>query len=619
MQKLWYKSIYHKDMEALSGQVKEKGRLLNMVMQLRKCSNHPYLFDGAEDRNLPAYGEHLIENSGKFKLLDKLLPKLKSQGSRVLIFSQMTRQLDILDDYLIYRGYKSCRIDGNTEGEVRDSHIENFNAPDSDIFVFLLSTRAGGLGINLATADVVILYDSDWNPQMDLQAQDRAHRLGQKKPVNVYRLVTENTIEEQIIERATFKLHLDAVVIQQGRLAAQQKGLSKEDMLSMIRFGADQIFRSSENNITDEDIDIILQRGAAKTAELNEKVQALTGDGKNASLTSFSMANTTDDFYDKKTKDLLFMASMTESLGKRDRKMKADAMGTYNEKQYYHDKLTANPISTGPKIIRPRKLIQMQDFQFYDVARISELYAIERNYYELAIAGKSLDNARPLTEEEIKERDRLISEGFADFNKRDYFGLLRSLERFGRHDTEALKRAFPNKDQARVNLYLSKFWSKLDTLADKEKIIKITERGDLLRAKNIKCVDIITQAIKRYQYPIDELEIKYKLNKGKGGFTEDEDRYLIWETYQVGYGEWELLRKAVQNSLRCRYNYFLKSRSAVELSRRVDIIIRLLEKTIVLPKPSVNGDVNKSALKRKPEAVPDTPSKKPKTKILLED
>lgn len=103
----------------------------------------------------------------------------------------MTRLLDILEDYLLYRGYAYCRIDGNTSGEDRESQIDEYNREGSSKFVFLLSTRAGGLGINLATADIVILYDSDWNPQVDLQAMDRAHRIGQKKEVQVFRFCTE--------------------------------------------------------------------------------------------------------------------------------------------------------------------------------------------------------------------------------------------------------------------------------------------------------------------------------------------------------------------------------------------------------------------------------------------
>ena len=117
-----------------------------------------------------------------------------------------------------------------------DEMIDEYNKEGSEKFAFLLSTRAGGLGINLQTADTVILYDSDWNPQVDLQAMDRAHRIGQKRTVNVYRLLTENTIEEKIIERAELKLRLDAVVVQQGRLPEQKHALSKEEMSNMVRF-----------------------------------------------------------------------------------------------------------------------------------------------------------------------------------------------------------------------------------------------------------------------------------------------------------------------------------------------------------------------------------------------
>ena len=160
MQQDWYKRILRKDaheLNALGGP--SHARLQNVLMHLRKVCNHPYLFDGAEPGPPFSDGPHLWENSGKMLLLNKLLPKLKAQGSRVLIFCQMTRLLDILEDYLRLVGHEYCRIDGNTDGEKRDSQMEEFNEPGSPIFCFLLSTRAGGLGINLATADIVILYD----------------------------------------------------------------------------------------------------------------------------------------------------------------------------------------------------------------------------------------------------------------------------------------------------------------------------------------------------------------------------------------------------------------------------------------------------------------------------
>jgi SWI/SNF-related matrix-associated actin-dependent regulator of chromatin subfamily A member 5 len=240
-----------------------------------------------QDKTLDPFGEHLVTQSGKLTLLDKLLPRLQAQSSRVLIFSQMTRLLDILEDYCTMRHHLYCRIDGQTGGDVRDEMIDNYNAPGSKHFIFLLSTRAGGLGINLVSADIVVLYDSDWNPQMDLQAQDRAHRIGQKKPVKVFRLITEHTIEEKILDRAMKKLHLDALVIQQGRLAEQEKNMSKQEMMAAIRYGADDIFKSSADDDEEVDIDAILLKAESKTDEMNKKFQAGKEEGLNSRMWSF--------------------------------------------------------------------------------------------------------------------------------------------------------------------------------------------------------------------------------------------------------------------------------------------------------------------------------------------
>lgn len=175
-------------------------------------------------------------------ILDKLLFKLKPEKHQVLIFSQMTKMLDILEDYCITKQYSYCRIDGDTDIDERDRQIGEFTEENSSKFIFLLSTRAGGLGINLMTADTVILYDSDWNPQMDLQAIDRAHRIGQVNPVNVYRLICEDTVEEKIIERQRVKLSWDNLVIQQGRLTQKNKAFTKEQLKEMIQFGANKVY-----------------------------------------------------------------------------------------------------------------------------------------------------------------------------------------------------------------------------------------------------------------------------------------------------------------------------------------------------------------------------------------
>ena len=214
----------------------------NIIIQLRKVVNHPYLFINQEPEGAEEFGEHIITSSGKMIFVDKLLKKMKTENNQVLIFSGFTSMLDILEDYCLFREYKYCRLDGNTELDERERHIEEFTKPDSDKFIFLISTRAGGLGLNLMSANIVILYDSDWNPQIDLQAMDRAHRIGQTKVVQVFRLIAQNTMEEKMIEKQSMKLKLDSLIIQKGRLAPKHSGFQKEELQDMVNYGADEIF-----------------------------------------------------------------------------------------------------------------------------------------------------------------------------------------------------------------------------------------------------------------------------------------------------------------------------------------------------------------------------------------
>ncbi|KAL7990365.1 hypothetical protein Chor_013795 [Crotalus horridus] len=189
-------------------------KLQNIMMLLRKCCNHPYLIEYPLDSVTQQFkvDEDLVKNSGKTLLLDRMLPELKKRGHKVVLFSQMTRMLDILMDYCYLRDYQFSRLDGSMSYADREENMKNFNT-DPEVFIFLVSTRAGGLGINLTAADTVIIYDSDWNPQSDLQAQDRCHRIGQTKPVVVYRFVTVNTIDQKIVERAAAKRKLEKLII----------------------------------------------------------------------------------------------------------------------------------------------------------------------------------------------------------------------------------------------------------------------------------------------------------------------------------------------------------------------------------------------------------------------
>merc|ERR1719195_1082884 len=305
-QKQYYKYILTRNYKELSkGSKGSAVSLCNIVVELKKCCNHAYLTKPPDDREAGVTKEEQLEKilrgSGKLLLLDKLLVRLQETGHRVLIFSQMVRMLDVLSEYLEIRRFPFQRLDGSIKGEVRRNAIEHFNAEGSQDFCFLLSTRAGGLGINLATADTVIIFDSDWNPQNDLQAMARAHRIGQKDQVNVYRLVTKSSVEEDIIERAKKKMVLDHLVIQRmdtsGRTVLGAAGgsdkngqpFSKEELSSILKFGAEELFKEDEDkdDAKEEpacDIDEILRRAETRAEEQNEDDDDLMSGFKVASF-----------------------------------------------------------------------------------------------------------------------------------------------------------------------------------------------------------------------------------------------------------------------------------------------------------------------------------------------
>uniref|UniRef100_A0A9J8A574 Chromodomain helicase DNA binding protein 6 n=1 Tax=Cyprinus carpio carpio TaxID=630221 RepID=A0A9J8A574_CYPCA len=280
IQKKYYRAILEKNFAFLAKGANQHNmpNLINTMMELRKCCNHPYLITGAEEKILESFKktyssdaadfqlQAMIQAAGKLVLIDKLLPKLLAGGHKVLVFSQMVRCLDILEDYLIQRRYTYERIDGRVRGNLRQAAIDRFSKVDSDRFVFLLCTRAGGLGINLTAADTCIIFDSDWNPQNDLQAQARCHRIGQSKAVKVYRLITRNSYEREMFDKASLKLGLDKAVLQdinrKGSLNGVQQ-LSKLEVEDLLRKGAYGALMDEEDEgskFCEEDIDQILQR-----------------------------------------------------------------------------------------------------------------------------------------------------------------------------------------------------------------------------------------------------------------------------------------------------------------------------------------------------------------------
>ncbi|KAB5545387.1 hypothetical protein DKX38_013499 [Salix brachista] len=595
MQKQYYRALLQKDLEVVNAGGERK-RLLNIAMQLRKCCNHPYLFQGAEPGPPYTTGEHLVTNAGKMVLLDKLLPKLKERDSRVLIFSQfnylitdlamvlllmqMTRLLDILEDYLIFSGYQYCRIDGNTGGEDRDASIDAFNKPGSEKFCFLLSTRAGGLGINLATADVVILYDSDWNPQVDLQAQDRAHRIGQKKEVQVFRFCTEYTIEEKVIERAYKKLALDALVIQQGRLA-EQKTVNKDELLQMVRFGAEMVFSSKDSTITDEDVDRIIAKGEEATAELDAKMKKFTEDAIKFKMDDNAELYDFDD--DKDENKFEFEKIVSENWiepPKRERKR------NYSESEYFKQTMRQGGPAK-PKEPRIPRMPQLHDFQFFNTQRLSELYEKEVRYLMQAHQKNQLKDAidvdepeemrDPLTAEELEEKERLLEEGFSSWSRRDFNTFIRACEKYGRNDLKSIATELEGKTEEEVERYAKIFKERYKELNDYDRIIKNIERGEARISRKDEIMKAIGKKLDRYRNPWLELKIQYGQNKGKL-YNEECDRFMMCMVHKLGYGNWDELKVAFRTSPLFRFDWFVKSRTTQELARRCDTLIRLVEK-----------------------------------------
>ncbi|KAI9728647.1 MAG: hypothetical protein M1828_002753 [Chrysothrix sp. TS-e1954] len=308
-------NLHARNYEALSqGGAAFKGKIANMLMQLRKITNHPFMF--------PEFEEHLthgsdlskedrlrtlIKCSGKMMLLDQLLTKLRKEGHRVLIFSQMVKMLAILSEYMNMRGYRHQRLDGMVNHNNRRKAIQDFNAEGSQDFAFLLSTRAGGLGINLATADTVILFDSDWNPQQDNQAMARAHRIGQKGAVTVYRFVAKDSIDEEILQRARDKLMLEYITIQSASMDSETKKHEKDmakrtkepqdvkDIMSILKARGRKMFAQQGNQQKLDEINIENMIEHAEVNETENKAAALSSKGSNDFLSTFANYNNYTD------------------------------------------------------------------------------------------------------------------------------------------------------------------------------------------------------------------------------------------------------------------------------------------------------------------------------------
>lgn len=373
MQTEYYRNIISRNYDALNAGASGASQmsLLNIMVELKKVSNHPYLFPTAEERYLDSNGNNrardiilkgMIMNSGKMVLLDKLLGRLKKDGHRVLIFSQMVRMLDILADYLVIKGYQYQRLDGTVASYTRKTLIDHYNAPGSQDFVFLLSTRAGGLGINLMTADTVIIFDSDWNPQADLQAMARAHRIGQKNHVMIYRFVSKDTVEEEILERAKRKMVLEYAVISMGitnkkKTTELEKDASSAELSAILKFGAGNMFKKNNNQkkLEDMNLDDVLNHAEDHVSAEDTLAQSHLGGEefvKQFEVTDYKADVEWDDIIpaeelekikaeDQKRKDEQFLQEQLHLYGKRKAALKASGQPVSDDESGGEEDLAA--------------------------------------------------------------------------------------------------------------------------------------------------------------------------------------------------------------------------------------------------------------------------------------
>ena len=597
------KDIYKNLLTRSLLQTESKTIYKNIIMQLRKACNHPYLFEGIEKPNPPP--NHLVIYSSKMRILDKLCNKLYGK-SQILIFSQMTRMLDILEDYCNERRYEYCRIDGETSLEARERMISEFTQKESTKFIFLLSTRAGGLGLNLMTSDTVILYDSDWNPQVDLQAMDRVHRIGQTKPVLIYRLLCENTIEEKILERQAMRLKLDSLVIQQGRVLKVGEHFTKDQMKEMIQYGADAIYRPG-NDFKDEDIDLILKRGEEQTNKFFEEAEKQAKSKSNL-LLNFSFDP--NDLYKFENEDyrLKRKANAEKVLNQAlEEEIEKESKMLYSRRDHTHviynvDQAQAHLFGKNKKKTRMAKIPIYHLYKNRD--RLIELKQKQINYFisENKKIPEKIDEDSTiedgLTKAEYKEMCTILKKGFPDWTKKEYDIFINDADLYGKKNIDKYVEDITTKTKEEIVKYSKVFWELIDSLPEGQRILKNIERREKLERQKDHNSRLISKKCENLaKDEFENIKINFPPGNHQSEYTYEDDQYLIYVTNKHGYGNWDDIMRDLKTSEDLLFNYYLKSRNKAEIQKRVDYLVKLIEREFgnLLPNNDENKEITKMA------------------------
>jgi chromodomain-helicase-DNA-binding protein 1 len=602
-----YKNILTRNYAALNQGAKgPKQSLLNIMMELKKASNHPFMFPAMEDRILGGSDRRedvlkaLITSSGKMMLLDQLLIKLKKDNHRVLIFSQMVKMLDILSDYLRLRGYQFQRLDGTIAAGPRRMAIDHFNAPESSDFCFLLSTRAGGLGINLMTADTVIIFDSDWNPQADLQAMARAHRIGQTKPVSIYRLVSKETVEEEVLERARNKLMLEFITIQRGVTDKSDKDISdkmvrcaeptsSDDISRILKRRGQKMFEQSGNQkkLEELDIDAVLENAEEHQTEQPE---GITADGGEEFLKSFEYMDVKIDL----EWDQIIPKEQLEEIKAEEKRQE--------EEKYLKDIIAQN----APRNPKKRQADEDREERVAK-KRARDLAAIDAAADD-SDQQQGLDPQRPMTEKEVRNLirgylrygsiddrgDELVQE--ARLVSRDRGLLKRTLD-----EITEIARKLLKEEQDRVDA-LERAQNRVITKKDRKAVLfdyrgvkRINAETIIERPSEMRMLKEVTEQVpdpKNFRIPEASKGATYSTPWGAR-----EDGMLCIGIVRHGYGAWVQIRDDPDLALADKFfleehrvekkeernkgeEKGVKSPGAVHLVRRADYLLSVLkEKT----------------------------------------
>uniref|UniRef100_A0A8B9K0L5 Chromodomain helicase DNA binding protein 2 n=1 Tax=Astyanax mexicanus TaxID=7994 RepID=A0A8B9K0L5_ASTMX len=588
-QKQFYKWILTRNYKALSkGTRGSSSGFLNIVMELKKCCNHGFLIKQPEDGDGETPLERLqilVRGSGKLVLLDKLLTRLKERGNRVLVFSQMVRMLDILADYLTIKRYPFQRLDGSIKGEIRKQALDHFNAEGSEDFCFLLSTRAGGLGINLASADTVVIFDSDWNPQNDLQAQARAHRIGQKKQVNIYRLVTKGTVEEEIIERAKKKMVLDHLVIQRmdttGRTVldngsgnSNSNPFNKEELTAILKFGAEELFKEPEGEESEPqemDIDEILR--LAETRESDQGSSATDELLSQFKVANFTMDENTPELEGKTVRDW-------DDIIPEDQRRRVEE----EEKQKEMEDIYMLPRSRSSN-----KKLQANDSDS-DVG--SKLKLKNRSSGSDSETDDSDDDKKPKRRGRPRARKNNV-EGFTDAEIRRF---IKAYKKFGAplERLEAIARDSELVDKSIADL------KRLGELVHNTCVTAIQEHEEQMKenpTEGISGVQVNAKSIIQHEEEFEPLHKAVPPNPAERNkyltcrlkvphFDVDwdihDDTQLLLGIYEHGYGNWDLLK--TDADLKLSEKILLddpnKKPQAKQLQMRADYLLKMLKKDL---------------------------------------